>query len=107
MTRLFELTRLIDRTYVTTEFREGRTISDANAEREVLTKRLEILTKVAEAASTRQLRYSKSEVRSVATVSVGELQRRIDRLAREYRELDNALQELSWKTELVRDQPGQ
>jgi hypothetical protein len=99
--RLLELVSAINRTNSMTAFDDGRTISDAIAERDVVGKRRDFLAGVAEAGSTRQDRYSKSEVRFVATVSVGKLQADVDQLAKKYRELDTRLQELNWKSELI------
>jgi len=99
--RLLELVSAINRTNAKAEFDSGRSISDAIAERDVVGKRRDFLAGIAEAASTRQDRYSKSEVRFVATVSVGKLQTEVDQLAKRYRELDTRLQELNWKTELI------
>jgi len=99
--RLLELVSAINRTNSKTAFGDERSISDAIAEREVVGKRRDFLVGIAEAGSTRQDRYSKSEVRFVATVSVGKLQTQVDRLAKRYRELDTRLQELNWKTELI------
>lgn len=99
--RLLELVSAINRTNSKTAFDDQRTISDAIAERDVVGKRRDFLTGIAEAASTRQDRYSKSEVRFIATVSVGKLQTEADQLAKKYRELDTRLQELNWKTELI------
>ena len=64
-------------------------------------KKRDLLAGVAEAASTRQDRYSKSEIRCVATLPVGQLQKQIDTLSQSFRELDTKLQELNWTTELV------
>ena len=99
--RLLELVSAVNRTNSKTAFDNERSISDAIADRDVVGKRRDFLAGIAEAASTRQDRYSKSEVRFVATVSVGELQNEVDQLARQYRELDTRLQELNWKTELI------
>ena len=99
--RLLELIGAINRTNAKTAFDNDRTISDAIAERDVVSKRRDLLAGVAEAGSTRQDRYSKSEVRFVATVSVGKLQAEVDQFAKRYRELDTRLQELNWKTELI------
>lgn len=99
--RLLELVSAINRTNAGTQYDSGRTISDAIAERDVVAKRRDFLAGIAEAASTRQDRYSKSEVRFVATVSIGKLQAEVDRLAKQYRELDTRLQELNWSTELI------
>src|ERR1700722_981373 len=99
--RLLELVSAVNRTNSKTAFDNERSISDAIAERDVTGKRRDFLAGIADAASTRQDRYSKSEVRFVATVSVGELQMEVDQLAKRYRELDTRLQELNWKTELI------
>ena len=99
--RMLELVSAINRTNSKTAFDSERTISDAIAERDVVGKRRDFLAGIADAASTRQDRYSKSEVRFVATVSVGKLQTEVDQLAKRYRELDTRLQELNWKTELI------
>jgi len=46
-------------------------------------------------------RYSRSEVKYVATINVAEMQKRADELAKKYRDLDTRIQELNWQTELV------
>lgn len=99
--RLQELISSINRANSQTAFDNGRTISDAIAERDVVGKRRDFLAGIADAAGTRQDRYSRSEVRFIATVSVGKLQTEVDQLAKRYRELDTRLQELNWKTELI------
>ena len=99
--RLLELVSAINRTNAKTSFSDTQTISDAIAERDVLGKKRDLLTAIAEAASTRQDRYSKSEVRFVATVSVAQLQKQVDSLSKRFREVDTRLQELNWKTDLI------
>jgi hypothetical protein len=99
--RQLYLISAINRTNSKTGFSDTATISDAIAERDVLGKKRDLLASVAEAASVRQDRYSKSEVKFVATVPVAQLQKQIDQLAKRFREVDTKLQELNWKTELV------
>ena len=99
--RMLELVSAINRTNSKTELDNKRSISDAIAERDVVGKRRDFLAGIADAAGIRQDRYSKSEVRFVATVSVGKLQMEVDQLAKRYRELVTRLQELNWKTELI------
>jgi hypothetical protein len=36
-----------------------------------------------------------------AVIKAGELQRKVDQMAKEVRELDNLLQETNWKTKLI------
>ena len=69
--------------------------------RDLFAKKRDILAGLADAASTRQDRYSKSEVKFVATVSIAELQKEVDGLSRQYRETDTKLQELNWKTDII------
>lgn len=99
--RLLELIGSINRTNAATVFDKEKTISDAIAERDVTGKRRDFLAAIAEAASTRQDRYSKSEVKFVATVSVSQLQKEADLLSKKFRELDTRLQELNWQTDLA------
>ena len=89
--RLQELIGAINRMNSKTVFEKEQSISDAIAERDVVGKRRDFLAGIADAATTRQDRYSKSEVRFVATVSVGKLQTEVDQLAKRYRELDTRL----------------
>ncbi|MGA2728453.1 MAG: DIP1984 family protein [Terracidiphilus sp.] len=99
--RLLELISAINRTNSRTRFDNERTISDVIAERDLIGKRRDFLSGVAGSASSRWDRYSKSEVRYVMTVPVGELRSEADRLSKRYRELDLRIQELNWKTELI------
>jgi len=99
--RQLMLISAINRTNAKTEYAKGKTISDAIAERDVLGKKRDFLRSVTDAASVRQDRYTKSEVKFVATVSIAGLQKQIDQLSKQYREVDTQLQELNWKTELI------
>jgi len=99
--RLLELVGAINRTNATTPFASGKTISDAIAERDIVGKRRDFLSSIADSASTRQDRYSKSEVKFVATLSIADLQKQVDQLSKRFRELDTRLQELNWQTDLV------
>jgi len=99
--RLLELIGGINRTNAATAFDNKRTISDAIAERDISGKKRDFLSSIAEVASTRQDRYSKSEVKFVPTVSIAQLQKQVDQLSRQFRELDTRLQELNWQTDLV------
>jgi hypothetical protein len=99
--RLLQLVGGINRTNARTAFDGRRTISDAIAERDIIGKKRDFLSGIAEAASTRQDRYSKSEVKFVPTVSIANLQKQVDQLSKQFRELDTRLQELNWQTELV------
>jgi hypothetical protein len=96
---LASLIKSINRTNSQTPLQESQSLSDALAERDVLALRREVYSGLALAASVTQDRYSKSEVKFKSTVSVAEVQKRADELAKAYRELDARIQEANWKTE--------
>jgi hypothetical protein len=103
--RLFErflhLVTSINRTNAATTFEGAKTVSDAIAEREAIGKKRDLLAQLAETAGTRQDRYSKSEVKFIATVSIAALQKQADQLSKQFRELDTKIQELNWKTDII------
>ncbi len=98
---LAALIKRINKTNSLTLFQEGRTLSDALADRDVLGLKRGAYNELASAASVMQSRYTRSEVKFKSTVEVPEVQKRVDELAKAYRELDARIQELNWQTELT------
>jgi len=98
--RMLDLITAINRANARAQFPDKGTLADALAERDISGKRRDFLSSVAEAASTRQDRYSKSEVKFVATVPVSQLRQQIDLLSKRFRELDTQIQEWNWKIDL-------
>lgn len=96
---LTDFVQRINRTNATTPFGAG-TLTDALAERDALALRRAALTALIEAAAPNQFRIVRSEIKSIATVSVAALQKQADDLARQYRELDAAIQQANWTVEL-------
>lgn len=95
-----ELIQRINRTNAQTPFGDG-VLTDALAERDGLALRRSLIVALIEAAAPTQFRYGRSEIKYVATVDVAALQRQADDLARQYRELDSAIQQANWTVELV------
>ena len=100
LNELADLIKRINRTNSTTAYQDERTISDALAERDVLALRRGLYSDLAQTASVTQDRYTRTEVKYVRTIDVGEAQKQADQLARVYRELDARIQELNWQAEL-------
>jgi hypothetical protein len=99
-----DLTRLIqqiNRTNAASFLADGTVVSDALARRDVLAKLHAVYRDLAATATVDQTRYSRSEVKFVSTVDVAATQRRADDLARQYRELDGAIQAANWSIELL------
>ena len=91
----------INRTNLTATISTGESLTAAIARRDVLALRFQTHRELAAAASQRPERYSLREIKLTPTVDVATLRRTVDELARERRELDVALQEANWATELV------
>ena len=80
---------------------EGKTITQLNAERDVLNMRVELLRNVSNSASQLNNRYSRTEIKTVATIEVKPLRKQIDKLAEALRQIDLKIQTLNFTTELT------
>jgi uncharacterized protein DUF6847 len=101
-----ELERLIaaiNLTNAASRLEDGRSVTEALAQRDVLALRQSVLRSAAEAVAQASARYSRSEIRLTRQIDVAAVRREIDDLARQLRELDTAIQEHNWTTELVED----
>ena len=100
-TRLEELISAINRTNNSTKIGEGSTLSDLLARRDCLKGRLSVLRGFLDNASAMVRRHSASEIKIKSTVDVRQLQKQVDGLSRELRELEETIQEKNWTTELL------
>ena len=97
---LTDIIKRINKTNNETMFNEKWTLADALTERDGLWEKRLILSHVAEVASIKQDRYSRTEIKYISTVNVKELQKEIDKLSKEYREFDTKIQGLNWTIDL-------
>ncbi|WP_228987152.1 DIP1984 family protein, partial [Micromonospora sp. DH13] len=81
-------------------FEGDATLTDAIARRDALLRAGRLYSAVADAATSRMNRYSRSEVRYVPTVDAAALRKMSDGAAKEYRQLDTKIQQLNWASEL-------
>ena len=79
---------------------EGKTLTEMIAEKDVLSMHLGTLRATLEAANVRSDRYSRNEIKFVRTVDVNALQKKVDDLSKELRELDSRLQQANWMTDI-------
>jgi hypothetical protein len=98
---LAELIKRINKTNSATEFDASKTLSDILAERDVLMAKRNAYSQLANAASIVHSVYSRSEIKFVRTVDVSEVQKQVDEMSKEYRELDSRIQQLNWQTDLM------
>lgn len=101
---LESLIRRINRTNAAIVVREGGTLTDALACRDVLRLRHRVVTSAADAAAgegQRGYRQLRSELTMVPALSVSELRRQADDLARQLREVDTLIQRTNWEVDLL------
>ena len=99
--RLEELISAINRTNNSTKLEGGATLSDLLARRDCLKGKLSVLRGFLDNASAQVHRHSASEIRIRSTVDVRKLQKQVDGLSKQLRELEETIQEKNWTTELL------
>lgn len=98
---LVELIKKINATNSRATLEDGMTISDALAHRDTLLLKRNVYDSLVDAAAVTANRYGRSEIKTFSTVNVAELQGQMDRMSRDYRELDTKIQAANWITELI------
>lgn len=78
----------------------GRTLADALADRDALTREFSLLSSIANAAMDKNFRVTKAELVTRLTLPMADLQRQMDDIARRRRELDVMIQSVNWATEM-------
>ena len=79
----------------------GESITEALARRDSLVLHHRVLVGVVDACAKPVERYGVKEIRWLVTVDVPNLQRQIDDMAKQIRELNAAIQEAGWRVELA------
>lgn len=96
------LIKQINRTNAQTAFDEGRTLTDALADRDALSMERNLLTNLlAQATAQNGPQYGYSPIKYFRTIDVAKVQKRADDLARRFRELDSRVQAMNWSVDLV------
>lgn len=95
------LIQRINRTNAATRMADGRTITDAIAQRDVLIIEQRVLDAFIKAAQQVDFRYSRTEIKFVATVNVAEQRRNLDAVSKTLRELDLTIQRVNWEVDVL------
>ncbi|GET35696.1 DIP1984 family protein [Microseira wollei] len=98
---LNDLIKRINKTNSQTTLADGMTLSDSLAQRDTLLLKRSVYDSLINAAAAKQARYSAAEIKTLSTVNIAELQRQMDQLSRQCRELDTRIQTANWNTELI------
>ncbi|CAG9621518.1 DIP1984 family protein [Sutcliffiella rhizosphaerae] len=102
---LVDLKRLIQQINITnlhTKFTGEQSLADVLISRELIGQERKIYSELLERATERHDRYSRTEIKSVTTISVKDAQKHVDDLSQKYRLLDVKIQELNWRTDLLK-----
>ena len=97
---LFRLILAINLTNSSAKF-EGVSLTEMIAQKDTLSQKASVLREFAKSASQKVDLYSNSEIKILSSVDVSTLQKQIDELSKEIRELDMKLQEANWQVDLV------
>lgn len=90
----------INRANLSNRLPDGRTLTEAIAQRDTLVSQHSLLQHAIASTQKEPDRYSMSEIKWRATLKVAGLQQQSDDLAKKIRELNAAIQESNWNSEL-------
>ena len=97
---LFTLICSINLTNSSAKF-DSISLTEMIAKKDALTLKANVLREFATSASQKVDLYSNSEIKILSTVDVAALQKQVDALSKEIRELEMKLQEANWAVDLV------
>ena len=97
---LFTLICSINLTNSSAKF-DGVSLTEMIAKKDALSLKANVLREFATSASQKVDLYSNSEIKILSTVDVAALQKQVDALSKEIRELEMKLQEANWSVDLV------
>ena len=98
---LEDLIKRINRTNATELLHPYGTLSDALVHRDSIMRKRSMLENLVSEAAVINTRYSQSEIKTISTVNVKEIQSEVDKLSKQFREVDTAIQQKNWTTELI------
>ncbi len=83
------------------QLENGMTLMQAIVKKDMLHYFHLIHVNLADKATPTHERFSAREIRDIPNIDIGEVRKKADLIAKEYRMLDMKIQECNWKTELI------
>ncbi|MBP3886797.1 MAG: DIP1984 family protein [Cellulosilyticum sp.] len=80
---------------------DQHTLGDLIVKRDTLKKSINIYTNILQNATIKYDRMMRTEIKYVTTINIANLQKQVDDLSKEFRELNVKLQEKNWTTDLL------
>jgi len=78
----------------------GQTLADALADRDMFMKKRQLLHTIVTNAGQRDYRLTHAEIKILTTMDIGKIQKDIDSLSQQYRQLDTQIQGQNWIVDL-------
>ena len=101
LVQMTTLVKQVNRPNLSATLPDGKTLTDALAERDALTLHYSVLESIASAATPKVDRMGRAEIRKIPTIKVSTLRREMDDLAQRRRELDVVIQSVNWNVEVL------
>ncbi len=79
----------------------GKTLTQLIAEKDVLIRKIAVYKTAVYQASLNTSRARNTEIKVLPTINVQSFQKEIDRMSRQLRETDNAIQSTNWTADLI------
>lgn len=79
----------------------GVTLTAQIARRDALARKNTVLRNLIAEASPSVQRVTRSELRTLSTVNIGELREKVDAISKEHREVDTKIQGANWSLDLI------
>lgn len=98
--KLCELIKQINARNNSVKLPSGQLLSEALADRDMIMKKRSLLTAITAKASEKDYRLTHAEIKMYISLPIGELQKQIDGLSRDFRELDTKIQAVNWMVDL-------
>lgn len=100
LSELRKLIQQINTANSTHKLPDGRTLTEAIAQRDELTQQHSLIQHAIASSSREPDRYSMAEIKWVTCIDIKQLQRQLDDLSKSIRELNLMIQETNWNTNL-------
>ena len=81
----------------------GQTLTELIAQKDTLSLKLSIYRDLVNTAGHCSYRARQTEIKMLPTLPVADLQKQVDRMAKDLRLLDNLLQQTNWTTNLIEE----
>lgn len=98
--KLADIIVKINKTNNNTCISDGKTLAEALVERDMIMKKRNILSNIVAEANQKDYRLSHSEVKMHVSMNIAEIQKMIDKLSKQYRQLDTEIQSVNWTTDI-------